>query len=97
MTLLTNIYAIQRVRCILDILDGIEGNLVKAQQQLAVDSVGSIQLHPLRAQGKLSTDSLEKEYSRWAKRLADILGIPLYPYSARFRRSGPGSSLNVNS
>lgn len=31
-----------------------------------------------------SQDKLEREYWRWAGRLADILAVPFYPYAARF-------------
>ena len=93
--MIQNEFAVNRVVCVLDILDGIEKKLAGAIGTLVADNLGTLQLHPLRAQGKLFTDSLEKEYCRWAKRLADILGVPLYPYSARFRKSGPGSGVPV--
>lgn len=97
LTLLTNVYAVDRVRCILQTLDQIEGQLRAGTCTLVADKLGELQLHPLRAQGKLFTDSLEKEYRRWAQRLADVMGVPLYPYSQRFRASGPGAVLPVRS
>ena len=30
-------------------------------------------------------DMLEREYVRWGWRLADIFGVPIYPYSNRYR------------
>ena len=93
MQLLGNVFAIKRVQCILDTLDGLEGQLRAAVPSLAADKLGQLQLHPLRARGQLFTDSIEREYVRWANRLADILGVPKYPYSARFRRTGPGSQI----
>ena len=28
---------------------------------------------------------LEKEYARWGGRLADVFGVPFYPYSNRYK------------
>lgn len=96
MNYLQNPYAIQRVRRVLDTLDGLECQIAASTKTLVASQLGNLKLHPLAAQGKLVTDSLEREYSRWAKRLADIFGVPLYPYSARFQRSGPGTSIPVS-
>ena len=95
LSLIQNEFAVNRVRCILDTLDSIEAQLAKAVGTLAADRLGNMQLHPLRAQGKLFTDSLEAERLRWAWRLADILGVPVYPYSQRFKKRGPGSNIPV--
>ena len=95
--LLTNTFAVDRVRRMLFTLDKIEEQLQNALCTLIADKLGDLQLHPLRSQGKLFPDSLEREYLRWAKRLADHLGVPLYPYSDRFRTSGPGRSAPVTS
>lgn len=85
-----------RIRRILTCLDQIEDKLKSSQCMLGVEKLGELTLHPLRHQGKLVTDSLENEYRRWAFRLADILGVGVYPYSDRFRRRGPGSSIPVS-
>jgi len=71
--------ACDRVRKILCILDGVECRLVSVQPNLAADQLGDLKV---RAD---APDALEREYGRWALRLADILGVPLYPYSTRFR------------
>ena len=84
-----------RVICLLDTMDSIEAQLKKAAGTLGVESAGELLLHPLRGQGKLVTDSLEKEYLRWGNRLADVLGVPPYPYSQRYSRRGPGSNVPV--
>jgi hypothetical protein len=94
--LLTNGYAVNRVRCVLKILEDLECKMQGAVTTLSAESLGDLKLHPLRAQGKLFTDSLESEYRRWAGRLADIFGVPIYPYSQRFRRTGPGTNVPVN-
>lgn len=68
-----------RVRKILTILDGVECKLVAAQDYLVVSKVDEIELranHP---------DLLEQEYCRWAARLSDELGAPLYPGATKFR------------
>lgn len=93
--LLSNQYAVDRVRRTLATLDDLECQLTAAAKMVGVESLGSIKMHPLAGQGKLVTDSLEKEYVRWARRLADIFGVPLYPYSWRFRVGGPGHSIPV--
>lgn len=84
---------VPRVLRVLCIMDGIEEGLVKALSQLGVSKLGELDLHPLKDQGKLVTDSLEREYVRWGNRLADILGVPHYPFSARYAKRGPGSSI----
>jgi hypothetical protein len=95
MGLLTNGYAVERVRHIIEKLDLLECKLFKGADALNAERLGEMTLHPLRGQGKLFTDSLEGEYRRWAGRLADILGVPFYPYSTRFRRGGPGTNVPV--
>jgi hypothetical protein len=96
LNLLVNPFAVSRVVCILDTLDRLESQLISAAAAVGVDKLGNLQLHPLRTRGKLGTDSVEDEYRRWAYRLSDILGVPIYPYSKRFRRAGPGSSIGVS-
>ena len=94
--LLTNPYAVDRVRSVLATLDGIEEQMRCGTQTLVAAQLGDMRLHPLADSGQLFTDSLEKEYGRWARRLADILGAPLYAYAERFRRRGPGTSVPVS-
>lgn len=71
--------AVDRVRRILQILDNTETRLVEAQERLAADALDTLKL---RAN---EPDLLEREYARWGMRLADILGVPIYPYSQRYR------------
>lgn len=86
---------VPRVLCILDTMDGLETKLRRAVDQLGVSKIGELELHPLKDRGQLVTDSLEREYVRWGNRLADILGVPHYPFSARYAKRGPGSSIPV--
>ncbi len=84
--------AIPRVRDILNILDNLEQQLVDAQCQLVADKVGEITLAgALDKKSRLVTERLETEYVRWAKRLVDIFGVPLYPFSSRFMSKRYGS------
>lgn len=72
--------ALPRVVQILNDLDEIECSLRKAHKELFARSIGD--LEPNLDQ----PDMLEKEYGRWASRLADIFGVAPYPYSKRFQR-----------
>jgi len=95
--LVTSEFVCARVRRILDCLDTIEQKLKSALCMLGVESLGDLKLHPLaQKNGMLVTDSLEREYVRWANRLSDVLGVPKYAYSQRFRRQGPGGSIPVS-
>lgn len=89
MELLVNSDAIDRVRRILFTLDEIEEKLRAALCSMIAEQLGTLKLR-----GNY-TDLLEKEYVRWANRLADIFGVPKYFFSARFQRRGPGTSVPV--
>ena len=69
----------QRIRDILDKLDAIECNLFESSKDLFARRVGD--LEPNLSQ----PDDIEREYVRWAKRLADMLGVIPYPFSQRFQ------------
>lgn len=68
-------------------LDGLDDQLGEAQGFLQVDKVGEITL------SESATDRIEKEYVRWAQRLADSMGVPLNPNCARFRHLAGGGPL----
>lgn len=93
MTLLVEPNAVERVKCLLDTLDGVESQLQRATKSLGAAKVGNLELRGAKA-GETHTDLLEREYVRWARRLADVLGVPLYPYSSRFR-PGAGSQAGM--
>ena len=84
-----------RIRRLLGVLDNIEKKMESSLCMLGVERLDSLVLHPMRGRGDLVTDSLEREYARWSNRLADTLGVPIYPYSERFKRRGPGTSVPV--
>lgn len=71
-----------KVRSILNVLDGVECRLQDSQTRMAATAVDSLTMRRDEA------DALENEYRRWANRLADIMGVPLYAYSLRFKQTG---------
>jgi hypothetical protein len=71
-----------RVRRTLGIMDDIELKLVDAQDRLVARRLNGLELRDGEP------DLLEKEYARWGARLADILGVPFYPFATRFRAAG---------
>jgi hypothetical protein len=78
----------------LNALDCIEGQMIDALCRLSAQQLGELKLRNSNEE-PTEQDLLEREYLRWAKRLADDLGAPLNPFSERFRTSGSGSSLNI--
>lgn len=80
--------ATDRVRSILNVMDGIERREVEAQKRLAASQIDTL---------KLREDELPRlrdELKAWGYRLADLLGVPVYPYSTRYR-DGAGAVTNV--
>ena len=90
--------AVDRVRQILQVLDDIEQKMIDAQCYLVADQLEELSLAGSKdAKSRLVTDRLESEYVRWAERLVDIFGVPLYPFAARFQgRSGGRRVGNIN-
>ena len=86
--------ALERVRWLLQTLDESDQAIIAARPQLGVASLDGIQLRGATP-GQTVTDLLEREYRRWAERLADVLGVPLYPFSTRFKASGRGGNIPV--
>lgn len=74
-----------KIRELLEVLDGIECNMVKAQKRLSANRVGDIELR------QTEISQLEAEHSRWAKRLADCLCAPIYPFSTKFAGTRAGN------
>lgn len=62
------------VRRMVSILDMTEERMLEAQERLAARELGEITLNPEEI------DNLEKEHDRWARRLANLLGVPLNPF-----------------
>jgi hypothetical protein len=77
----------RRITRILDNLDAIECRLMEASSELFAKRAGD--LEPNLSQ----PDDVEREYVRWACRLADMLGVMPYPFSKRFESlAGGGAS-----
>jgi hypothetical protein len=70
-----------RVRSIVKIMDNIECKMVEGQSYLVANRLDTLEIR------SDNIDALEMEYYRWACRLADNLGVPLYPYCERFIRA----------
>lgn len=81
--------AIGLIRKYVAYLDNIEDRLIGSLDRLQATRLAEITLNPDEQ------DKLEKEYYRWAMRLADDLGVPLNVYSERFRRGASGATLSV--
>lgn len=71
--------SVDRIRRVLSIMDNIELKLVDAQDRLAADAIDGLKIRAAEP------DLLDREYVRWGYRLADILGVPVYPYSLRYK------------
>jgi hypothetical protein len=81
--------AIEQVRSISKVMDGIEDKLIDAQDRLAAEKLEELTLR------KDETDALEGEYRRWGYRLSDITGAPIYPYSRRYSGGGSNSITSI--
>lgn len=82
--------ALPRVRRMLQVLDDIECRLVSSQARFAAQSLGDLRIERQQQQ---EPELLEREYWRWAGRLADQLGVPMYAYSNRFKGQAPTSGM----
>lgn len=76
--------AVPKLLEILNTLECIEGLMRQALPHLLAQQIGELKIRNTNEEGT-SQDLLEKEYARWAKRLADHLGVPLNVYSTRFQ------------
>ncbi len=68
---------------IIEQLECIEKQLVSQRGDLAVLAIGSIQMA-----GRDGMGSVEDEYRKWSKKLADTIGVPPYRHSAYQREIG---------
>lgn len=89
MDLLVNGYAVQRARVILCTMDDYEAKLRAAGCTLIAEKLGNMTLRSAKL-GETYTDLLEREYIRWGNRLADVLGVTPYPFSAKYGRTPGG-------
>jgi hypothetical protein len=87
-------FAVPRVQRLLDRLDAIESRLEDSLDYLAAESIEGIRLRSTTP-GESHPDALEREYLRWAQRLADVLGTYPNSCSPRFNRGGPRRAGNI--
>jgi hypothetical protein len=90
-TALTNLLEVAepRLRKIIQVMDDIECKLIDSVDVLEASQMGDLHTR------ENAPGLIDKEYYRWASRLADMLGVPLYPYSARFKQFIGGGNVPV--
>lgn len=71
-------------------LDAVESKMIEDLDLLSVQQLGELKIRGGNDE-RSGNDLLEREYVRWARRLADDLGAPLNPFCERF---GGGGSVN---
>jgi hypothetical protein len=81
--------AVGRVLRILAELDCIEDQMSAARTRLPAQQLGELKLRNTNEE-RTEEDLLDASYQRWAKRLADQLGVPINPFSERFRSGAYG-------
>lgn len=80
--------AVPRVRELLRRIEDIERRMMDdAPDHLAAEKLGEMTLRSAKV-GETYPDLLEREYRRWALRLADELSVAPYAYAERFRGGG---------
>lgn len=82
-------FNIQNILRILGILDGIECKLVEAQDYFPAAKTGTIEIN------EKHLDQLYETYYDWSAKLADVLGVPMYPYARRNQRSVESPNIPV--
>lgn len=78
-----------RVIKLLDKLDEIESTLFCSSKELFAKRAGDLETNLSQP------DDVDREYVRWANRLADMLGVMPYPYSDRFTQMKNGAAGNI--
>lgn len=75
---------------ILDVLDGIECRMIdSATTGWPATSAESVEFN------REEPNDLEREYTRWANRLADLIGCPLNPWAERFKGGTATGNIQV--
>lgn len=95
--------AIPRLQRLLGICDNIIfGKLVESQDYLVAARLGDMALTNSKESnartGTMHPDLLRKEYVFYVELICDTLGVPKYPFSARFQKSsGAGNGRIIRS
>lgn len=74
------------IRC-LNELDDIESQMSRERKCLKVQGIDTLKIRNSNEEPNV-IDMLEREYERWAKRLANDIGCPLNPFCERYSSSG---------
>lgn len=74
-------FNVQNVLRLLGVLDNIECRMQGSLDYLPANKLGTLEVR------SDMMDAFEREYNRWAQRIADILGVPMYPYSQRAKEA----------
>lgn len=82
--------SVGRAILILNNLDTIERQQMQANGRLKAQQLGELKLRNGNDEAT-EQDLLEREYIRWAEKLADLLGVPTNPFSERYRSGGGGN------
>lgn len=71
-----------RARAIACKMDQIECKLLGTTDVLEASKLGELETR------ENAPDLMEREYARWGYRLAEVLGVPVYPFSEKYKRGG---------
>ncbi len=77
-----------RVRAQVATLESIERKMTEALKRFEAAEVDGIKLRGVN-DDRTETDLLEKEYDRWGNRLANLFGVPYYPFAKRYQQGNP--------
>lgn len=77
-----------RVRQQVSILEAIEKKMVEALKRFEAAEVDGIKLRGV-GDDRSETKLLEIEYDRWGNRLANLFGVPYYPFAKRYQSGNP--------
>lgn len=86
--------AVSRVLRVVSELDSIECQMAESRQRLKAQQLGEIKIRNTNEE-QTEGDLLEREYVRWARRLADQLGVVPNPLSSRFNSGGVPINVRV--
>jgi hypothetical protein len=82
--------ACDRVRRILTVMDNIETQMsTGGLARLAAEKLDEL---TVRSDEQAQLDD---QYVKWGERLADVIGVPIYAYSTKYRRAWEGRAGNI--
>lgn len=75
------------VRQVIDVMEGIQAQIVDANRRLKAQQLGELKLRRTNDE-PTEQELLWGRYGEWATVLSDELAAPINPYSAKFRQLG---------